>query len=265
MRKRHDLCVKPDHKAALRVRVQADVRGQPPVHREIRPHAHGLAAQQRAGHIFDVRRVKHRAAVVPGPVVDREHVAPVGRGRDDRLRAEAVRQPLGQRVRAAQMPGQQRDDEFTRLVDHNDRRVIRLAREVGRDRAHRDARRAHEYDQVTVHHRLLRKARKRGAGERRVDRAGIPLGEKVRQQRRGPRRRARADFGKGHELRVLHLLASRNPVVNAGSYSLERSYSSPRKPPTVISAVLVTPSRFAASASPATVVRMTFSSGQVAL
>ena len=265
MRKRHGLCVKPDHKAALRVRVQADVCGQPPVHREGRPHAHGLAAQQCAGNVLYILWVDHCAAMAFRPVVDCEHVAPVGRGRDDRLRAEAVRQALGQLVRPAEVPGQHRDHEPPRIVDHNDRRVIRLARKVWCDRAHRDARRAHEYDQVTVHHRLLRKARKRGAGERRVDRVGIPLGEKVRQQRRGPRRRARADFGKGHELRVLHLLASRNPVVNAGSYSLERSYSSPRKPPTVMSAVLVTPSRFAASASPATVVRMTFSSGQVAL
>ena len=241
------------------------MRGQPPVHREIRPQAGRLAAQQRAGHMLDVRRVDDRAAVVLCPAVRREHAAPVGRGGHDRLRAQALRQPFGQRVRAAQMPGQQRDDEFARLVDHHDRGVVRLAREVGRDRAHRDARRAHEYDQVAVRHRLLRKARKRRARERRVDRARIPLGEKVRQQRRGPFRRARAGFGEGHELRVLHRLASRKPVVNAGSYSLERSYSSPKKPPTVMSAVLVTPSRFAASASPATVVRMTFSSGQVAL
>ena len=49
------------------------------------------------------------------------------------------------------------------------------------------------------------------------------LTQKIRQQPGRFRSSLCTDFGKGDEFRVLHRLASRKPVVNAGSYSLERS------------------------------------------
>lgn len=59
--------------------------------------------------------------------------------------------------------------------------------------------------------------------ERQIDRARVALTQKIRQQPGSFRGRLCTDFGKGDEFRVLHRLASRKPVVNAGSYSLERS------------------------------------------
>ena len=56
-----------------------------------------------------------------------------------------------------------------------------------------------------------------------IDRARVALTQKIRQQPGSFRGRLCTDFGKGDEFRVLHRLASRKPVVNAGSYSLERS------------------------------------------
>ena len=56
-----------------------------------------------------------------------------------------------------------------------------------------------------------------------IGRARVALTQKIRQQPSSFRGSLCTDFGKGDEFRVFHRLASRKPVVNAGSYSLERS------------------------------------------
>ena len=193
------------------------MRRKPPVHRERRAQADRAAAKQLPRDEFDIFRVEHRAVMRFRPVIDRKDLAPVSRGRDDRCGPQTVCKPLRQLVCAAEVPREQRNDEPALLVRHHDRRVVRLSGEIGRDRADGDAHRPDKHDKAAVHHRLLRKARKRGIRERGVYRAGVALTEKIRQQPRGSLRRFRADLGKGYKLRVLHFVASRKPVVNAGS------------------------------------------------
>ena len=223
VRERLHFGVKTDDKTAFCRCFRVDMRREQAVDRKRRPQADRVAAQQRTRNVFDVFRVEDHAFMRFRPAVDCKNRTAVGRSRDDCRRAQPLCEPSGKLVRAAEMAGEQRDDKPSLLVDHNDRRVIRLSGEIGRGRADRDACRAHENDQVAVYHRLLCKPRERSVRERQIDRARVALTQKIRQQPGSFRGSLCTDFGKGDEFRVLHRLASRKPVVNAGSYSLERS------------------------------------------
>ena len=90
-----------------------------------------------------------------------------------------------------------------------------------------------------------------------ADGAGAGLGQLLR-QRQSPRRER--NVRAGHRF-----VPRRNSVVNAGSYSLLRSYCAAKKSPTTMSAVLVMPAARVHSASVPTVQCTIFCSGHVAL
>ena len=90
------------------------------------------------------------AVVGDGPRIDRRHSAHVRRRRYDGAPSDRRRNLLRKLVRAAEMSRQQRDDVLSSFVEDDDRRVLRLASDERRDRAHRDAAGRDEYERAAV-------------------------------------------------------------------------------------------------------------------
>ena len=148
--------------------------------------------------------------------------------------------------------------ELPTLIQHNDGGVCSLAAAVWRDGPHRDPGSSYKNQCVA-----LCKLRSGPIGQADAVRtaAGHAAGAGCRQllrQRQSPRRER--NVRAGHRSVPL-----RNSVVNAGSYSLLRSYCAAKKSPTTMSAVLVMPAARVLSASVPTVQCTIFCSGHVAL
>ena len=144
------------------------------------------------------------------------------------------------------------------LIQHNDGGVCSLAAAVWCDGPHRDP--GSTYKNQCV---VLCKLRSGPIGQADAVRtaAGHAAGAGCRQllrQRQSPRRER--NVRAGHRF-----VPRRNSVVNAGSYSLLRSYCAAKKSPTTMSAVLVMPAARVLSASVPTVQCTIFCSGHVAL
>ena len=162
------------------------------------------------------------------------------------------------------MTGQQRNDKPRVFVHRQHGGIDILAAQIRRDCAHRNARRADKHDAPAFRHRLPRKRIQRCIRSQPL-RASVMRHGIARKARRNARAGLMPASGKRNHRNLHACVPVRNSWVNVGSYSLERSYSVPRKPPTVISAVLVMPASLARSASVPTVQRTIFSSGHVAL
>ena len=220
--------------------------------------ANALPGQQCPAHAADALRLGHGAVLAFGPLVHGKNASSVGGRRDDRHGMADRRQPLRQLVCAAQMPRQQRNRELPTLIQHNDGGVCSLAAAVWRDGPHRDPGSSYKNQCVA-----LCKLRSGPIGQADTVRtaAGHAAGAGCRQllrQRQSPRRER--NVRAGHRSVPL-----RNSVVNAGSYSLLRSYCAAKKSPTTMSAVLVMPAARVLSASVPTVQCTIFCSGHVAL
>ena len=220
--------------------------------------ANALPGQQCPAHAADALRLGHDAVLALGPLVHGKNAASVGGRRDDRHGMADRRQPLRQLVCAAQMPRQQRNGEPSALIQHNDGGVCSLAAAVWRDGPHRDPGSSYKNQCVA-----LCKLCSGPIGQADAVRtaAGHAAGAGCRQllrQRQSPRRER--NVRAGHRSVPL-----RNSVVNAGSYSLLRSYRAAKKSPTTMSAVLAMPAARVLSASVPTVQCTIFCSGHVAL
>ncbi len=169
------------------------------------------------------------------------------------------------------MAGQQGDHEPRQLVHRHHSGIGGLIADVGRDAPDGNAAGPYEDQRVRLpEHRPHEGCQRRRDGEaplsrqalRGVDRAHI---SRSRQGGADPLRRLQPPAAESEDRQPHELLPFRNSVVKPGSYSLERRYSVPRQPPTMIRAVLVRPLSSTVCASVSTVQRYTFSSGQVAL
>ena len=216
---------------------------------------------------FGKRKVFDRAAVLRGPGVNGEFSVHVRRGGDDGFRAEGTGQTRGQRVRAADVAGEERNDEACTLVEAQNGRVRLFITDEGRDAPHRDAAGADKDQRVHIGKgRAIDRSRpaaaKPGASQpgRRIAAAlrlrqspadaprpsGSPRG--CRQRRRASLRRL-AEFGR--EARVVQ----ERPQIGVSRGS--------RRPRSATSWSGRLPSRYLWSVP--TVQRKIFSSGHVAL
>ena len=171
---------------------------------------------------FGKRKVFDRAAVLRGPGIDGEFPVHVRRGGDDGFRAEGAGQTRGQRVRAADVAGEERNDEACTLVEAQNGRVRFFIADEGRDAPHRDAAGADKDQRVHIGKGLAIDARVQHGKARRFE-PGRRIAAALR-LRQSPadapgRPAARAGVGKDGEL---HCVASRNSVVKPGWYRSDR-------------------------------------------
>ena len=178
---------------------------------------------------------------------------------------ERCGKPAGERIGPADVPGEQRNDEIRPLVEAEHRRIRPFVADIRRDLPHRDPSRTDKDQRIgrgkgLPVDRLLKrqKAVLLQPCRRVADRAVLPPGGEK------PAHGLTAGAAVGKE-RQPHCVASRNSVVKPGWYKRERIYSSPRHPPTTISAVFFSSFRVAVSWSVPTVQRKMRSSGHVAL
>ena len=179
--KRLCVCAKSNREPAFRVFFEVNTGGQQPFYRKIRANAHGFPSEQRTGYIFNIVRLQDCTAVCFRPGVHGEHLPTVGRGGEHRHSLQTLRKYFCNLIGTAQMSGQERNHELSLLVNDDYRRIIGFSHQIRRHCAYRDSGRAHEHDQVAIDHRLLRKALKARARERRIHRPRVPLTPEIRQ------------------------------------------------------------------------------------
>ena len=180
--KRLCVCAKSNREPAFRVFFEVNTGGQQPFYRKIRANAHGFPSEQRTGYIFNIVRLQDCTAVCFRPGVHGEHLPTVGRGGEHRHSLQTLRKYFCNLIGTAQMSGQERNHELSLLVNDDYRRIIGFSHQIRRHCAYRDSGRAHEHDQVAIDHRLLRKALKARARERRIHRPRVPLTPEIRQE-----------------------------------------------------------------------------------
>ena len=132
----HRPAVPPDHAG-----------GQLPLHGEVAAQGH-RALQNGGGHRFCGLHAVQKQPLPGGPGVHGKPPVYVGGGGDHGHGPQLLRQPEGQGVGPADVPGQQGDDEPAQLVHAQHRRVGALVPHPGGDGAHGDARRPHEHQGV---------------------------------------------------------------------------------------------------------------------
>ena len=100
--------------------------------------------------MFDILRIAHVIADLPGPVVCREGPVPVCGGRYDSFRSDSGRYFFGQRVGASKMPAEHGNYISAAVIHNDDSGIFRLIFDIWRDCPHRDPGRADKDQRVRL-------------------------------------------------------------------------------------------------------------------
>ena len=167
------------------------------------------------------RHIRNVHAALCRPGVNGKTAVYVGGGGDDRYGAQFPGKPLRQPIRAADVPGQQRNDVLPALVDAQHCGIRALVRRVGRDGPYGDAAGADKNQRVPVKQRADLFGKPAGTGGAITVRhpfghVNTDLLESGSHYAFDPQGQRLAPLGEG-EYRGVHGFASRYPVEKPGS------------------------------------------------